>query len=137
MVSIVDTSLRHTIWETIYDTLTSAHLGTSLVTVTSSYIDNTPTFPQVVVNPIKKSESEKTIGDNPTYLKDIAIVIDVFTKKNEQIDTICDEIDTLLKSTTINGIYLVNMDSAPGEGRDANNTKIHACSLTFNYKRRS
>jgi len=136
MVTIVDSQLRHTVFETIFDTLTSANLLSSTVTVTASYIDNQPTFPQVVVNPISKSEDERSMGSSAQFTKNIAVVIDVFTKKKEHIDTISDAIETLLKSNDISGLYLSSMDSAEGEGRDSNNQKIHVTSLTFNYMRR-
>lgn len=137
MVTIVDGNLRHTIWETVYDALVSAHLGSSTATITANFIDNTPIFPQVVVNNIIKSQSDKTIGSSPSFNKFITLSIDLYAKKKEHIDLLSDEIDNTIFSLTIPGVDLKESNSSDGEGRDINGNKFHIYSLTYSYLRRS
>lgn len=136
MVTLNDTTLRANVWETVYDLLVAANLGASTVTVTSAYIDDVPTFPQVVVRPIQKSNSDYTIDStHSTSTKQINVIIELYTKKALQIDTISDEIENTI--TNIAGLSKVTFDSMPGEGRDVNGNKIHMNVITVGFVRRS
>ena len=96
MVTISAATIRANIYETIYDSLTSS-LSTG--TVTASFIDDDPTFPQVVVNPIKKDTFRLTIDAVEKEYRG-NILIELYTKKNKQIDQISDEIENDLYVTS-------------------------------------
>lgn len=137
MVTINDSTIRQNVWKTIYDALVAANLESSTTLITSAFVDNTPSFPQVVINPVDVSHSEPTIDSTMSYsTKEITITIDLFTKKASQIDTLADAIDNLLRTTHFDGVTLIGVGSGGGSMVDPNNNKIHALSLTFVFKRR-
>lgn len=137
MVTISDSTLNANVWKTVYDLIVAANLESSTTTVTSAFIDNHTSFPQVVINPIEVSRSDGTIDSTMTsHTKEISVIIDLYSKKASQIDTMNDSISTLLMTTNIPGITLIAADSSGGQGIDPNGNKIHVLSLTFTYKRR-
>lgn len=137
MVTITDTGLRHTVWETVYDLLDAANLCSSLATVTASFIDDNTHFPQVVINPIEKNTNSFTIDTTrTTSTKELVITIDLFTKKGEQIDLLLDEIEQVLLNNHISGLTIQSLDNMSGDGRDVNGNKIHVNTLSVTYLRR-
>ena len=137
MVTISDVTLRANVYETIYDLLTAANLASSTVTVTGAYIDDGQHIPQVVINPIDKTEGEYTIDNvRNTSTKNLILTIDVFTKKSKQVDTICDEIDNLIRSTVFSGITIQSLESNVGAVLTPQNNKLHLTTITVNFKRR-
>jgi len=134
MVTITSSTLRANVYESVYDTLTNAHLLSSTVTVTAAYIDSaTAPFPQVVVNPID-IEKEFISFDKTITQNNINIVIDIWTKKNKEKDQISDEIDALLTPLKISGIHLVGW-SESNALETPNDNKIHLKSIVLSYMR--
>ncbi len=134
MVTIVDTSLRQSIFETLYDTLTTANLLSSTVTVTAAYIDSDDApFPQVVIHPVNVDKSDYTF-DRSVNKKDINIMIDIWTKKNKDKDIITDEIDAVLDTLKMGGVMLNGWAEANALETPSKN-KIHLKTITLNYIR--
>lgn len=134
MVTITNATLRSSMWETIYDTLTAAHLLSSTVTVTASYIDSaTAPFPQVVLYPMDVEKSEFSF-DRSNSRKDINVMIDIWTRKNKDKDTIADAIDVLLSALNIPGVSLIGWSEANAVETE-NDNKIHLKTLTLTYIR--
>jgi hypothetical protein len=134
MVTITSSTLRTNVYEYLYDTLTSAYLLSSTVTVTAAYIDsdNAP-FPQVVLHPIDIDKSDFSF-DRTISKKDINVMIDIWTKKNKDKDQIADEIDNALGTLKIPGIHLVGW-SESNALETPNENKIHLKTITLTYIR--
>lgn len=133
MVTISNTSLRANIYETLYDSLKAANLLSSTVTVTASYIDSDSSFPQVVVHPVNVSHDSFGM-DRTLTKKTINIIIDIYTKKNKDIDLITDEIDALLRPLRISGMTLIDWSEDLALATD-NDNKIHLKTIAISYMR--
>ena len=133
MVTIVSSTLRSNIWETIYDTLTAAKLLSSTVTVTSAYIDDDSAFPQVVINPVDVEKNSFTF-DRTYSVKDIVILIDIWTTKNKQKDQISDEIDAIITPLKMGGVMLSGWSESNALETPGDN-KLHLKTITLNYMR--
>ena len=134
MVTISNTTLRANVYETVYDILTAANLLGGSVTVTAAYIDSTESFPQVVVNPANISKDTFSF-DRSNSTNTISVMIDIYTKKNKQIDQITDAIDSLSSLKSITGLQLTDWEESKAF-EPQNNNKIHLKSITLVYKRR-
>jgi len=134
MVAINNGSMRANLYETIYDTLTSANLLSSTVTVTAAYIDDDDDkFPQVVIHPVDVSKSPLSF-DRTHYSNDMSVMIDVWTKKNKEKDQISDEIDALLSPLKISGACLVDW-SESNALEPVGGNKIHLKTIVISYRR--
>jgi len=135
MVAISESTIRADVWENIYDELT-ADLSTG--TVTASYIDDNPTFPQVVVKPISKLVKHLTIdATSKEYTGEIEI--EIYAKKNEQIDSISDEVDYDLLVTNkatfeALGLYLGDLEDSNESTVFWNEQKIHIKAIIIQFK---
>jgi len=134
MVNIAQSTVRANIYETVYDLLTSS-LSTG--TVTAAFIDDAPTFPQVVINPSSISVTKLTfLKDNRSY--EAEVEIDLYVKKNKQIDQISDEITADLysneSSLTSDGLYLQDIEDSNEDTFFLNEQKIHTKTLNVSFK---
>jgi hypothetical protein len=134
MVNIIQATARANIFETVYDLLT-AQLSTG--TVTAAFIDDAPTFPQVVINPASiKIEKQTLRVDNRTY--EAEVEVELFCKKNKEIDQISDEIsnDMYANESTLQGygLYLEDISDSNEDTFFWNDQKIHTKSLTMEFK---
>ena len=133
MVEIKTSTLRTNTYEHIYDTLTSANLLSSTVTVTASYIDDIKSFPQVVINQVNVSEEDYTFT-RAYGKKSLEIIIDIYTRKAKEIDQISDELYVTIRDMSAQGIMLVRWT----EGNDIelpNDTKLHTKSISLEFTR--
>ena len=134
MVTINSSTLRSNVYETIYDTLTSANLLSSTATVRAAYPDEKDaSFPMVIVNPVDVSKDNPTF-DRTYWSNNISVMIDIFTKKNKDKDLIADEIDYLISRLNIPGISLVGISESNALEPTGGN-KIHLKSVILTYKR--
>lgn len=133
MVTISNTSLRANTYETIYDALISANLLSGAVTVTAAYIDKESSFPMVVINPAVVSHDSFGM-DRTVSRKTINVVIEIYTKKNKDIDLISDEIDATLRPYKVPGITLIDWSEDIALSTDSDN-KIHLKTITLSYMR--
>lgn len=140
MVTITDSLLRSNVYETLYDLLkayatSSSYSTTPQPMVTAAYIDNsTQTFPMIVVNPAIISTEGRTFN-NSSSQKNVSVIIDIYTKKTEDIDKLADNIFTLVNGTKTQGITLVGTNETFSVPL-VNSTKIKNKTITFNYIRR-
>ena len=133
MVTISNSTVRANIYETLYDTLNSANLLSSTVTVTAAYIDSDSSFPQVVIHPVDVSHDMFGM-DRVNSRKTANVMIDVYTKKAKEIDQITDEIDALVRPLKLPGITLVDWSEDRALSTD-NDNKIHLKTITIAYMR--
>jgi hypothetical protein len=125
MVTITASTVRATIFETLYDSLTAS---LSAGTVTAAFIDDNPTFPQVVINPAKVTE-KKLSFNRAAKEYTFEVEIDLFTKKNKEVDQISDEIQADLNTneSTLNGFGLIlnDLEDSTTDTFFWNDQKIH------------
>ncbi|WP_298752995.1 hypothetical protein [uncultured Arcobacter sp.] len=135
MVTINSSTLRANVFETVYDILTAANLLSSTVTVVGGYPDeDTIQYPIVAVERIDVSKDEPTF-DRSTMKNEIVVPIDIYAKKNKQIDQITDEIDALSSLKSISGLMMVSWDESV-DFSPQNNNKIHWKRINITYLRR-
>jgi len=138
-MTISNSSLRQNVFEEIYDLLKAKadaeDFGTATQpNVVASYIDDINAFPQVVIGSANVDEDEYTF-DRSNSLKNIVIIIDIYTKKNKNRDILSDNVNTFMKETKIAGITLFNV----GEGTAINldkESKIRNKTITYTFIRR-
>lgn len=138
MVSITDSSLRSNVYETIYDTLkayaTASSYGTTTQpTITAAYIDDKQAFPQIVIHPVDVDKSDYNFQQNNPN-KEIRVMVDIYTTKNKDIDTLADDMDSLMDSV-VTGLSLVGCAEARAF-ETSNQSKIHNKTLTYTYIRK-
>jgi hypothetical protein len=134
MVNITLANARANIFETLYDSLTSS---LSAGTVTAAFIDDTPTFPQVVINPASISIKKLSL-DRVAKQYDGFVEIEIFAKQNAQVDSISDEIHSDLNTneSTLKGfgLYLGDIEDSNEETVFYNNQKIHTKAIKINFQ---
>lgn len=142
MVTITDAALRQNVFETVYDQINTDKSGYGASTEPELYAVY-PTkegfsFPLIVVGRAspEKEAGSATIGSNPSFRKNITLTIEVYTKKNKDVDIIMDGIDASIESITQEGITLVSNTEADID-IFPNDNKIHAKSMTLEFVRRS
>ena len=131
MVTITTATARATIFETLYDSLTAS---LSAGTVTAAFIDDNPTFPQVVINPANLAVKKLSLNrDAKRY--DVEIEIDIFTKKNKEIDQIADEIhdDLNTNESTLKGfgLFINDIEDSTSDTFFWNDQKIHTKTIVI------
>lgn len=134
MVNIVVSTARANVFETFYDLLTSS---LSLGTVTAAFIDDTPTFPQVVINPASITIRKLSI-DRTAKQYDGTVEISIFAKQNAQIDSISDEIhdDLNTNESTLKGygLFLGDIEDSNEDTVFYNSQKIHTKSIRISFQ---
>jgi serine protease inhibitor ecotin len=134
MVNIVQSTIRANVFETVYDLLT-AQLSEG--TVTAAFIDDNPTFPQVVINPSSIKIKRTTLtNENRSY--EGMVEVELYCKKNKEIDQISDEISNALytnESTLAGfGLYLDDISDSNETTSFWNDQKIHIKFITIEFK---
>jgi len=139
MVTINESTLRHDIFETFYDIANAITYSTSTApTITAAYIDGAHApFPQIVINPIDISVEKILIGERTSdnmKLRNVVVTIDIYTKKNEDLDLIVDLLDTSIIDTQITGVTMVSNDENTNTVFP-NDQKLRSKTLTYAYMR--
>lgn len=130
---VADITLRSDMWRAVRDSLNSANLGSSSVTVYGSYPDDEPSFPMVIVNNCTVAKDGQTY-DRTYNNKTIVIVVDLYTKRSDQIDLIGDELDNVIQNLNISGASLRGSNESLAVS-PANDNKIHLKSFSYEYFR--
>lgn len=124
--------LRQTLYEAVYDALTSANLLSSTATVTAAFIDSpTASFPQVVVHPVDVNKRSFTFNKGNSY-EDVRIMIDIWTRKNKDKDVIADEIDEVLSNNSFSGLSMVGWTESNAFESPGNN-KLHLKTVIIDF----
>lgn len=137
MVTITDSTLRQNVFETIYDLLVST-IATSTATIYAGYPDfntdkNSKVFPFVVLQPVSVGSVEFS-NDRTTSSKNVSVIIELYTKKNKDLDILSDLINTAL-STNISGLQLQEVSEDYGI-IFPNDDKVKQKTLTIMFLRR-
>jgi len=137
MVTISDSTLRHNVWETIYDLVNAGVYSTSTApTITAAFIDGDHSpFPQIVVEPVEVSKSDYMLGsDRTSNTKTISINIIIYTKKNQDLDLLADKVDAIV-NTNITGLTLIDTSEVVGQ-LFPNEQKLRVKTLSYTFIRR-
>lgn len=142
MVTITDQRIRNTVFQNIYsliDVSASTFNASSTPDVISGHVDlNTVTFPCIVINPIEVEEDSKDKTIDTTRVatnRNVVVIVEVYTKKAEDLDNIADGLNYTFSNNSINGIqYQSAMDSTGISF--PNNSKIRQKTITLNFLRR-
>ena len=136
-MTLNDTKLRQSVWETVYDLVSAGTYSSTITpTITAAYIegDHAP-FPQIVVNPIDINKTDFTFGnDRKGATNNIVMTIDIFTKKNKDLDVLSDEVDSIMTSR-IQGITLISQSENSGTFFP-NEQKLRVKTLSYTFIRR-
>lgn len=134
MVNIVESTARANVYETLYDSLTAS---LSQGTVTAAFIDDQPTFPQVVINPARVSIRKLSLDrSSKEYVGETTI--EIFAQKNKEIDEISDEIhaDLATNESTLKGygLYINDLEDSNEATVFWNDQKIHTKSILVTFQ---
>lgn len=139
MVTISNSTVRQNIWETIYDDLSNE---LSDKTVTASFIDtfkNGKFKDQIVIYPITINE-EQLVLNRSLKNQPIIIRIDIFSKKNKDIDLISDRIHSFFDSNETSyedshGLYDMATFDTSVDTIFIGDQKVHIKTITINFTR--
>lgn len=138
VVTITDSRIRNTVYESVYDIINSDKSGynaSSTPTLIGGHPDlSTISFPTIIINPIEVNESDYT-ADHTSSLKDIAVIVEIYTKSEKDLDNIADGVSNSLRGDKISGAFLNAVNESNGVSF-VNESKIKQKTLTFMFRRR-
>lgn len=140
MVTILDSAIRSTIYETIYDLINTdkATYGASAIpTLYGGYPDVASiTYPNIIILPVSVDEGEFTVDTTRnSTTKTINVTVEVYAKKNKDLDFLADGVSATIRDNTFSGAFL----TAVNEGTNflfPNDQKVKSKNLTFTFVRR-
>jgi len=140
MVAISNSSIRQTVFETIYDLLkakaTSEDYGTATQpTTTASYIDDYHSFPQIVVKEPNVGRENYTFNRSNSD-RPILVIIEVYCLKNKDRSILSDNVDTFIHENKITGLMIKDYSETDDIMLD-DKTKIRSKTISVNFVRRS
>jgi hypothetical protein len=107
--------------------------ATKTASIMPAYINDRKTTPQVVINPIAKSEEQYKFGKT-TGRQFINVTVECFYTTSKGIEQMSDAVETAIKATTFDGMELVGITTDYGFV-DPNYGHYHVKSLTFTFDR--
>lgn len=131
---VTDATLRHDIFEEVYDIINAISFSVASVSVKGVFQDNVEQMPQVVIYSPEVEEDTFSFGGWTNTSKTINVVVEVYTTKNKDKDVILDEVVNGVKSNKFTGANLMKIDQGVGFVVE-NNNKIHTGNITFTFKR--
>jgi len=139
MVTITKASQRQNLFESVYDELkayaTAGSYGTSSQpTVTAAYIDSEDSLPQIVINRVN-NKKEDPVFDRSNTTNNLVIPINVYAKKNKNIDILSDNIEAYLYTKKFTGVTMSDW-SEEDDIYITNDNKIRSKTITVVYKNR-
>jgi len=134
MVTITESTIRANVFEIVYDLLTAS---LSSGTVTAAFIDDTPTYPQVVINPASVKLIKNTFNmSNRT--RPIEMEIELYTTQNKEVDQISDEIDADLITNESNlassGLVFDELEDSREDTIILNGKKLHTKGILLKFR---
>lgn len=138
MVTISDSTLRQNIYESCYDLLVST-IASSTATIYGGFPDfnndkNSKTFPFIILNPVSVSTNTFDIGRSSSN-KNITVVVELYTKKNKDLDILSDSITYAFHNTTLAGLQLQEISEDYGVVFP-NDDKVKQKTITITFLRR-
>jgi len=140
MVTISDTRIRNTVFETVYDLINGAKSGYNTVSTPTLYgghpdLDSV-SFPAIIINPITVSEADYTVDSTRNVTtKNIVVVVEVYSKGNKDVDNLADGVTYTLRNSTFSGAFLTGVQDDDGV-LFPNDGKVKQKTLTFTFMRR-
>lgn len=140
MVTITDSGIRHTIYETVYDIINgtkSSYGASGTPTLYGGMPDlNSITFPAIVIMPVEVSEDEPLFHTTQyNTMKSAVVTVMCFAKSNKDVDYLGDGVTNALRSSSFSGAFLVNVGD-DNSFITPNEQKIKVKTLSFTYMRR-
>ena len=139
MVTINKASQRQDLFENVYDEIkayaTAGSYGTSTQpTVTAAYIDNEDSLPQIVIGRVN-NKKEDPVFDRSNTTNNLIIVINIYDKKNKNIDVLSDNLEEYLYTKKFTGVTM-NEWNEEDDIYITNDNKIRSKTITVTYKNR-
>ena len=140
MVTITDSSLRNTVYQNVYNLINSnkgSFGASSTPTLYGGYPDvKSISYPNIVLMPIDVNEDSYTIDtDRSTSNKMITVTIEVYSKKNQDLDIIADGITHMFRQNQIAGMFLTGV-AENMQFVSPNELKLKSKVLNFTFMRR-
>jgi hypothetical protein len=136
MVTITDTNIRHTVYESVYDIINSTKSSYGTPTLYGGMPDiNDITFPAIVIMPVEVSEGDPLFSSVNSTSKSILITVMCFSKSNKGADLLADGVTHALRSSIIPGITLISV-SDDNSFISPNEQKLKVKTLGLTYYRR-
>jgi hypothetical protein len=138
MVAITDSTVRNTVYESVYDLVnTNKSSWVSDTALYGGYPDNEDiSFPNIIIMPIDVDEDSYTVDtDRNVSTKMIMVNIEVYSKKNKDLDKISDGLTAMFRANQITGLFLVSV-AENTQVVMPNDLKLKSKVLTFTFKRR-
>jgi hypothetical protein len=122
------------VYDLIYANRTSFN-ASSTPTVIGGHPDfNTLTFPTIIINPVEVGEEQFTLDGSSTN-KSITVIVEVYTKKEKDLDDIGDGLTLLFRTNTINGLSYNGCSESNGVSL-VNESKVKQKTLSLSFFRR-
>lgn len=139
MVTITDTSIRHTVYQNVYDVINNTKSGYSASATPTLYGGmpdfNDMTYPSIVIMPVEVSEDNPLFDTVYNTSKTILVTVMCFAKSNKDTDYLSDGVTNALRSSMFSGATLINV-SDDNSYLTPNDQKIKVKTLGFTYMRR-
>jgi hypothetical protein len=136
MATVTDATVRVALWENIYDALTGLTYSSSTepgVYRNNSDIDQDDSFPRVVIHPLTIDITKESFGTG-YYGREITVLIDVWAKKNKDLDIIADKIQNDFETRSYTGAHFTSINEATTINTDVNQ-KLYLTTFTVSFMR--
>jgi len=135
-----DVTLRNDVYEQVYDLINSnkASYGASKSpALYGGYPDiKSISYPNIIVMPVDVGESKYTIDtDRSVSTKTIVVSIEVFSRKNKDLDIISDGLTHTFRVNQVSGMFLIDVTENT-QFISPNDLKLKSKVLTFTFMRR-
>lgn len=132
-----DATLRNDIYELVYDEINSNKTWVSGTALYGGYPDvKNITYPCIILMPIDINEDSYTVDSTRNVSnKNIVVTIELYSKKNKDLDIISDGLTHLLRGKQFSGMFLTSI-AENMQFISPNDLKIKSKILNFTYVRR-
>lgn len=139
MVDITNSSIRHTLYQNIYDVINNTKSGYSASATPTLYGGmpdlNDISFPAIVIMPVEVSEDTPLFDTTYNFTKTALVTIMCFAKSNKDTDYLSDGVSSALRGSMFSGATLINVGD-DNSFITPNDQKIKVKTLSFTYIRR-
>jgi len=114
----------------------STTAATKVASVLASYNDKQLTSPQVIIEPIDKSEGPRYKFGSNEGRKVINVTVSAYYKSTLGVDQLKEQIEVAMKANEFDELMLVGI-GVDNAFMNPNEAKYHSSSITFTYDRES
>lgn len=135
-----DATLRNDVYELVYD-LINSNKGSYGASKTPALYGGYPdvkniSYPNIIVQPIDVSEDGYTVDtDRNVSNKGIVVTVELYSKKNKDLDIISDGVTNTFRTNQISGMFLTGV-SENMQFVSPNDLKLKSKILNFTFVRR-